>query len=433
MKPTFDNGSKKRSWERAPDAPDKKQLLARFLNKRPAPTVAAALPEIAHVEQPHCENAGSPPSTDTAVTIGFDLFRDIDGAPLKVSKTIEQLSGQLLGVQPGKFEFSLLWPGSIRSLACVHAVATVSKWHEGDKRGVRTLIYPARANVFQDINHVQIDRIALAKLFAGLVEPGRGEPPNIRVKVSCPEKDTFFTSLRSVRSMEGTELLPTIGEVLPHYFSDQTFGGWKSCAGDLLKNLKTRLGDINHTKALSTGAISQMGAPEYAPDAIFGLGWRTSQEDIEKALKSFKKLGAPNCILVDLTRAARKNNPKWVRTTVRFLETLVDIWPTNRPGVCIVADEPFIKNQLLQELARRAAKGDAHATTISSAGIGMKGYPCWTIREGFVPKGLIEPLSPTAKEIRVFYTDTHAAELIGQIDRLKQTAPDQSKIGRAHV
>jgi hypothetical protein len=427
MKPNLGNTNKKARWEQPQNDTDKKKkILEQLLGKRPKavepilPTKYDTLPEIPIADIPVLEASNGDPAK-----IGFNLFRNIDAAPLKVSKTIEQLSGQLLSIQKGRFEFSLLWPGSIRSLACIHAVATVSRWHQGDKRGVRTLVYPARANIFQDLNHAQIDRIALAKLFAGLVETGRGEPPNRKVTVSCPEKDTFFTSLRSVRSADGVELLPTIGEVLPHYFSDQAFNGWKSCEGDLLKNLRTRLGDVNHTRALSTGAISKLGAPEYAPDAIFGLGWRTSQEDIEKALKSLKKLGQPDCILVDVTRAARKNNPKWVRTTVRFLDTIVDVWPFNRPGVCIVADEPFIKNQLLQELARRVTKGDAQAATISNAGMAVKGYPCWTVRDGFIAKDFVEPLSPTPKEIRVFFTDTHAAELIAQVDKLKSTAHDQ--------
>jgi hypothetical protein len=440
MKPTFDNKSKRERWGRPPEVVDKNKPTVGKPLKIGSKVVAAPAPV-----QP------LPPSTVTAAPsaapmepvevlrgqatskrvrqpadIGFKLFGHIDASALKVSRTIERLAGHLLGIPKNAFEFALLWPGSIRSLAAVHAVATISKWHEGDKGGARTLVYPARANIFQDLNHVLIDRIALAKLFAGLCEPGRGEPPNSRIVVSCPEKDTFFTALRSVRSADGTELQPTIGEVLPHYYSDQEFLGWKSCEGDLLKNLKTRLGDVHYTKALSTGAISRMGMPENAPDAIFGLGWRTPQEDIENALKALKKLGSPNTILVDVTRAARKNNPKWVRTTVRFLEAVVGVWPTDRPGVCIVADEPFIRNQLLQELARRTTKGDTQAARISQAGLVMSGHPCWTVRDGFVAENFIEPLSPTPKEIRVTFTDTHAAELIAQVDKLRSTAPDQS-------
>lgn len=432
MKPTFGNQSKRGRWERPPDPVDKnKHAVGKLLKigSKGTPAAPEAPPapsgESEKPVEPSVLSFPAEKRVRRPAAIGFRLFRDIDAAAIKVSRTIEHLAGHLLKIPAGAFEFALLWPGSIRSLASIHAVATISRWHEGDKRGVRTLVYPARANVFQDLNHAHIDRIALAKLFAALCEPGRGEPSNPKVTVPCPEKDSFFTSLRSVRSADGTELQPTIGEVLPHYFSDQEFLGWKSCEDDLLKNLKTRLGDVNHTRALSTGAIPQLGAPEYAPDAIFALGWRTSQEDIEKALKSLKKLSSPNCILIDLTRSARKNNLKWVRSTVRFLETVVDVWQVNRPGVCIVADEPFVKNQLLQELARRATKGDTQAARISQAGLAAKGFLCGTVRAGFVAEDYVEPLCPTHKELRVFYTDTHAAELVAQVDKLRSTAPDQ--------
>ena len=201
MKPNLGNTGKRARWEQPQNDTDKKKkILEQLLSKRPKaveptlPTKNDTLPEMPTADKPVVDASNGDPAK-----IGFNLFRNIDAAPLKVSKTIEQLSGQLLSIQNGRFEFSLLWPGSIRSLACIHAVATVSRWHQGDKRGVRTLVYPARANIFQDLNHAQIDRIALAKLFAGLVEPGRGEPPNLKVTVPCPEKDTFFTSLRSVR------------------------------------------------------------------------------------------------------------------------------------------------------------------------------------------------------------------------------------------
>lgn len=359
-------------------------------------------------------------------SIGFSLFENIGSAPIRVSQTIEQLAGRLLAIPKGKVEVALLWPGSLRSLASAHAVATISRWHTGDKRGVRTLVYPARANVFQDLNHALIDRVALAKLFAGLCEPHRGEPPNHRVTVPCPEKDTFFTSLRSVRCADGTELQPTIGEVLPHYFADQEFHGWKSCEGDLLKNLKTRLGDINHTKALNTGAISKLAAPDYAPDAIFALGWRTAADDIQRALKSLKKLGSPNAILLDVTRPARKNNQKWLRAVAKFLEIVAEVWPEDRPGVCIVADEPHIRNQLIQELTRRSSKGKTVAAQLNQRGLALRGIPCATTRRGFVAADATEPLAPEAREIVVGFTDSEASQIIGQVEKLKNSVADQS-------
>lgn len=424
MKPTLGNESSLDRQEQQREARERQRQNIPKLFKVgakpacPAPQAAPAAPTPVEASPP--VHAGAvEPGRPRAASIGFHLYRDFDSAPIKVSTTIEQLAGQLLSIPPGKVEVAVLWPGSLRSLACAHAVATISRWHTGDKRGVRTLVYPARANIFQDLNRALIDRIALAKLFAELFEPGRGEPPNPRVTVECQEKDSFFTSLRSVRSNDGAELQPAIGEVLPHYFADQNFVAWKSCAGDLLKNLKTRLGDTHRTKALNTGAIAQLSEPGYAPDALFALGWRTSTEDIERALKSLKKLGAPNAIVVDVTLQVRKNNPKWLRSTVKFLEMVAEVWRTARPGICVVTDEPHVRGQLLQELTRRAGKGSEIAAQLNHAGLRLRGLPCATSRQWFMAADATEPLTPQAREILVRFTDSEAAVLISQVDALK--------------
>jgi hypothetical protein len=428
------NMAKPTRYEQQQAARDKqKQNISRLLTigsksalVPPPPVVVSVAPTSLQVDAPSpTKGAASGGTYLPGIGIGFKLFRDIDGAPLKVSKTIEHLASRLVSIPKGKTEVALLWPGSLRSLATAHAVATISRWHLGDKRGIRTLVYPARANIFQDLNHAQLDRVSLAKLYGELYEPPR-EAPNPRVTVSCPEKDAFFTSLRSVRSSDGTELQPTIGEVLPHYYSDQEFLGWKSCESDLLKNLKTRLGDSHHTKALNSNAIPQLAAPGYAPDAVFALGWRTATDDIEKALRSLKRLGSPAIVLVDITRSARRNNPKWVRSTVQFLELVAEVWSSEGPGVCIVADEPHLRHQLTQEFARRATKGSVTSAQLHRAGHAFRGLPCATAKLGFVSLEFTEPLEPKPKNILVDFTDTEASELIGQVDRLKNSVSDQT-------
>lgn len=406
----------------------KKENIAKLLKIGSKPVAAAQQEQIVlpHPDEVKAKEDLSEPILETAarVSLGFNLYRDIDNAPIKVSKTIEQLASHFLQIPLNKVEVALLWPGTLRSLASIHAVSTISRWHKGDKRGVRTLIYPARANVFQDLNHAQLDRLALAKLYAELYEPPGEKNP--KVLVPCREKDAFFTALRSVRSSTGVELQPTIGEVLPHYFSDQDFKGWISCDGDLLKNLKTRLGDVNHTKALNMSAIPLLASPDYAPDAVFALGWRTTAPDVEKALRSIKKLGSPNAILVDVTRAVRKSNPKWLRTTAKFLQLISEVWPSQRPGICIVADEPHLGNQIVQEITRLSSKNGGLNMPSGRNGMAIYGFPCASTKDGFFPANAVEPLSPQAKDIRVSFTDTQAAKLIGQVDRLKSAASDSS-------
>lgn len=432
MRHSFNAKSKTASWEQSKEALEKqkKATLERFLNKKASPTPspsreAEVLPDKVESVEAKAAVGLSPRSVakpPVPANIGFGLSRSVDAAALKVSPSIEGLSGQLLSMAPGDVEFCLLWPGTMRSLATTHAVATISRWHEGDKRGVRTLIYPARANVFQDLNQVHLDRMAVAKLSAALYEDPNKR--NERVLVSCPEKDSFFTSLRSVKSPEGIELQPTVGEVLPHFYSDQEFQGWKSCDADLLKNLKTRLGDLNHTRALNSTSIPKLASPETAPDAVFALGWRTGPEDIEKALKALKKVGSPNCILVDLTRASRKMNPKWVRSTARFLELVFEVWRKDRPAVCVVIDEPFIRVQLTQELERRIAKGSEEARQAVHSSLRLRGFPCGAIRDGFLPVAQEEQQAPKPKDIKVEFTDRHASELIAQVEKLRGSLTD---------
>ncbi len=430
MRPLLNKNSKNASWEQSKKELERKKhaILERLLKKKtPSPSSQEShdSSEPAELDVKLTQPIESENTTNKAITpvkIGFDLSRPLDATALKVSTSIEGLSSQLLSMTQGDVEFCLLWPGTMRSLATVHAVATISRWHQGDKRGIRTLIYPARANVFQDLNNVQLDRIALAKLAATLYEPPDGT--NAKVMVSCPEKDSFFTALRSVKSPDGVELLPTIGEVLPHYFSDQDFNGWKPCDSDLLKNLKTRLGDLNHTKALNSTSIPKLAAPESAPDAVFAVGWRTDTDNLVKALKALKKVGTPNSIVVDLTRASRKTNPKWVRSTTRFLELVFEVWGKDRPSICIVMDEPFIRNQLTQELGKRVAKSVEEARLIANTSLRLRGFPCGTIRDGFIPVAQNEQLPPSAKDIRVTFTDTHASDLIAQVEKLRTSTPD---------
>jgi hypothetical protein len=417
-------------WDQLKDSLERRKKSAPNVIKigraiAPPSAVCPLAPAFLSAPEPLAEVASTGAAPPPLPSIGFRLFRDFDSAPLKVSKTVEQLAGRLLGVAAGKVEVALLWPGTLRSLASAHAVATVSRWHVGDKMGLRTLVYPAKANIYQDLNHALVDRLALAKLSADLYEPPQGAG-NPKVITSFPAKDAFFTSLRSVRSSDGTELQPTLGEVLPHFFSDLDFAGWKPCDNELLKNLKSRLGDVNHTKALNSSSIPRLGAPSTAPDAIFALGWRTPADDIEAALKSLKALGSPNAVLVDVTRAARRKNPKWLRTTARFIEQVGEVWPVGGPGICVVVDEPHVRNQLSQEFARRAAKGSASAERLNRAGLPLKGVPSSTTRSGFLPEASIEPLAPAARSIAVGFTDSEASELIAQVDRLKNSTTDSS-------
>ncbi|MEK8049165.1 hypothetical protein AACH10_02835 [Ideonella sp. DXS22W] len=362
--------------------------------------------------------AQSNPTAERPLCGRFTLRQAEDEHPVRAGKAVESLAARLLAAGESKrTEFVLLWPGTLRSLSLVHALATMSAWHEGDKRGRRTLVYPAKANFLQGLNHLLVDRVEVGRLAGALYEPPR--EVNKNVKVSLPDKDAFMTSLNSVKEPNGAPVHPTVGELLPHFYSDLAFEAWRPCDGDLLRNIKARLGDRDHTRSLNDGAIRRLAAPDAAPDALFALGWRTSPTDVELALRKLKRLGSPDAVLLDLTRGMRRGNPRWKANAVRFLEALDQVWPTEPPGVCIVSDEPHVRSQLLQELNKRSMKGSGTAGRLLKMGLPVVGVPCATTRDGILTNGDAEHLQPDARGLRVAFTDTEASEVIGLFDRLR--------------
>ena len=123
MKPNLGNAGKKARWEQPQNDTDKKKkILEQLLSKRLKavepilPTKNDTLPEMPIAEKPVVEVSNGNPAK-----IGFNLFRNIDAAPLKVSKTIEQLSGSCSAFKrdgSSSHYFGLVrfaaWPASMR-------------------------------------------------------------------------------------------------------------------------------------------------------------------------------------------------------------------------------------------------------------------------------------------------------------------------------
>lgn len=352
-------------------------------------------------------------------SFGFKLRRDDSAEAVFVSATVEQLAGHLSEIAANRrTEVSLMWPGTLRAPALAHAVLTMAHWQRGNKQGARTLLYPAKTNFFQSLNHLLLDRSEVGKLAVSQYEDPNG-PPNPLVTVPLRIKDAFLGSMNSIRSNGEDEIHPTVGELLPHFFFGQGATNWAPCEGDLLRHVKSKLGDRAHSQALAQLNIRSLSAPQTAPDAIFAISWKADAHAVVAALNSLKRLGTPDCIVVDATRGMRRSNPKWKSDIARFLESVASNWPTHAPGICLLTDEPHVKAQLLQELAKRGTKGNAVADAIHRAGLRTVGIPCATNRDGVHLVSRPEPLSPTARNIAVAVTDTAAAQVVEFLERIK--------------
>lgn len=408
----------------------KKEIAAKLLRRR----------EIVHIPRSRLERLQSPDqevrarntttanasvSTSTAiqeahpVALDMRLWDDAATSEIRVVSAVEHLAGHLLhAAVTRQHQTVLLWPGSLRSLSFAHAVATVARWHSGDKRGLRTLVYPAKANFLQPLNHAHIDRGELVRIAQSLDETF----PNSNVRVSLKDKDPFWFALNSIRPDEADLIHPTVAELLPHYFADKEFRRWRSCDGDLLRHVKARISNPHHRRALDDGAIKALSDPASAPDAIFAISWRASQDDIMLALRQLRNGRCPDVVALDATRSIRKGNPLWKANLVRFVECLRETWPNSTPPVVVVIDEPHVRDQLRRELEKRASKKSAAAIWLLNSLPGTNGVVCSSTREALIAAGQTEPLTPSARTIHIAITDTEAASVTESIERLRNGA-----------
>ncbi len=344
------------------------------------------------------------------------LWADDATTSLKTASSVEALASQFLHAAETKLSgFVLLWPGSLRSLSMVHAVACADRWHQGDKHGVRTLVYPAKANFLHALNHAHIDRAALIRLAQHLVEVR----PNPAVTVSLPEKDPFWLALNSLRADASGDIHPTLAELLPHFFADKDFHSWKACDGDLLRYVKARITDIDHRRALSNLSLRTLGEIDDAPDALLAVSWKASEADIRKCIKSLRSGRQPDVLLLDATRALRRDNPSWKANIVKFLDCAWEVWRERIPPVLLVIDEPHVRTQIGQELEKRAKKNSPGAAWLLRSGLPVRGAICTVNGDSLMPLARPEPLKPETRQIVVNVTDTEAANVIEMLTRIR--------------
>ncbi|MGB6114702.1 MAG: hypothetical protein WBF97_06405, partial [Comamonas sp.] len=173
----------------------KKAIATRLLKgrKQPSQTSLPARRQYKKASTPPHET----PLVEECRSLGFSIKRLESEVSVAVHEGVERLAAALVQASKTRVHTHiLLWPGSLKYLALAHATATLSEWHAGNKRGLRTLIYPAKANFLQGLNHISADRKEIGSLASQQYEPPDGAS-NPLVTVSMREKDPFLTCLNS--------------------------------------------------------------------------------------------------------------------------------------------------------------------------------------------------------------------------------------------
>ncbi|WP_288254413.1 hypothetical protein [uncultured Hydrogenophaga sp.] len=316
-------------------------------------------------------------------------------------------------------QIAVLWPTAPKTLVLVHAMATLERWTEGDKLGVRGLTFPVKTNVFYPLNHMRFDRVPLLRLALQLAETSH----NPKVKRSCRAKDPYLSAFNSALKdlADPRWSNPTLSELLPHFLATPAQPSWSSCEPRMLAQLCAKLQKRSQAAALRANC-AVIGDPSTAPDAMFALDGRMSDADLKKALLSMTRIGPPEVVLVNATRSIRRESKGWKGALARFCLLLESVFGTNAPGVLIVADEPHAAYRLRDELFSQNAKRLGSERWPAGQEYTIAGMPCAVKNDGLLPPGTVETRVPAPREIDTEIVDAAAAKVVSRLNRVANAA-----------
>lgn len=255
--------------------------------------------------------------------------------------------------QCGTRELVLLWPGSLKCLPLIHALATIERWAQGYKKGFRALLYPATAATFFPLDTVFANRGDISlfnSMWQELTDPKQEVP-----KESCPDKDLMLFALAS--KFKDDEIQPCINELLPHFLLK---GGDAKEVASLnygkvyLSHVVTKLAKRRQKKDLQQTTFLQLGAAKQAPDAVFALSYQMTKAQLETALKELHALGRIDVVLVDATRIAFERIDRFQNRLAVFVNTVGKVFGPDGPGILIVTNDPrqmtYVRAALTREL-----------------------------------------------------------------------------------
>ncbi|ANF58648.1 hypothetical protein [Halotalea alkalilenta] len=396
----------------------------------------AAVPPAKTTSKPLTQGLVNPSSEPPAVAERVQqalipLFRDDSTEPSAPSSALIALADLYLhAAQHRTRHIAMVWPASLKTLTLVHALATLARWHEGDKQGVRGLLFPVKSNAFHPLNHIHFERQAVLSIARSLEEVN----PNPRVTRSLPDKDAFHFWLtdRSLPKLQGDALNPTIGELLPHFLAPGDFKGWQPCHERLLALIRAKVLRRTSTKALQQNT-EPFGQPGTAPDALFALDARMSEDDLRRACRELARVGPPEVVMIMATRAVRFEGPGWRGRLVRFCLMLEETFPQCPPGVVIVTDEPHAAYRLKNELWDKNSKRDPAKRWKTPHEFKICGVPSTVDAEGLLAPGAAEASFPSPREFDVHIVDSAVAKVANRLVRIAQNAPGGRENARALI
>lgn len=349
------------------------------------------------------------------------MYRDGSSQPSAPSSALLVLADLYLHAAEHRSRHIVMaWPAAPQTLPLVHALATLVRWHQGDKQGVRGLLFPVKSNVFYGLNHVHFDRKGILRIAHDLLEV----KANASVTRSMADKDPFYFSLVDNSFPQGLSdpFHPTVGELLPHFLATPNFDSWQSCDKFLLALIRAKLKKRAHATALKMNC-AVIGHPGTAPDALFALDGRMSEAELHRACKELSRLGSPEVVLIQATRAIRMEAKSWKKRLARFCLMLEDVFFGHPPGVIVITDEPHAAFRIKDELWEQNFKRKASSQWRSPHEFRIVGVPSTVGGAGLLAPQVQETFHPAPREFDVYIVDADTAKAANKLVRIANAVP----------
>ncbi|QBZ89927.1 hypothetical protein EPZ47_14740 [Pseudomonas viciae] len=350
------------------------------------------------------------------------MYRDGSLQPSAPSSTLLALADLYLHAAEHRSRHIVMaWPAAPKTLPLVHALATLVRWHQGDKQGVRGLLFPVKSNAFYGLNHVHFDRTSILRIAHNLLEVSADA--NASVTRSMGDKDAFYFSLSDSNFPQNLDdpFNPTVGELLPHFLATPDFDRWQSCDGHLLALIRAKLRRKLATALKLNCAV--IGDPRTAPDALFALDGRMSETELRRACRDLARFGSPEVVLVQATRAIRMEAKSWKKQLARFCIMLEDVFQGRPPGVIVITDEPHAAFRIKEELWEQNRKRNPSSQWHTPHEFKILGVPTTVGGAGLLAPLAQETLHPAPRELNVFIVDADTAKSANKLVRIANAAP----------
>lgn len=383
---------------------EKAQKLIADVNSLQASSEAATVDKLASHLQPETLPQHAPQYGQS----GLVLYKTTDSVPRKPCQALRRLTNIYLeSAALATPHVVLTWPGSLRNLSLAHVFATTEYWAQGNKKGLRSGRFPVKSNTFYPLNHLQLSRESIKHWAQELVECT--STPNEKVANRLPEKDPVYFKIGNTPDAH-----PCVNEVFPHFVRLTGDQGWQDYSEALLEHLLTKVRRRTEKAALREQLVV-LGNPKTAPDATFGIGYRLSNAEIKDALKSLKKTGAPNVVMLDVTRNIRISVEGWRQKVIGFLKAFFEEFNEPRTGLIAITDDPHISVMLQEEISKRSK-------AVLGKEIRAKFSPiaCMRHDDGLIVEDASEELSVEPKKFKVLIKDSEASKVVGGLIRVIQ-------------